>query len=105
MAEQTSDAELPYTKRLLLVKADAIRCNGCKRHLGRMPQWLNGELGHGFQCEHCGCTSTVTTEGRPYGPRYAHWQSLVDEFAGYEKLSMLEDPFQILETVVLKDEP
>jgi hypothetical protein len=78
---------------LRLVPSHAIRCNGCKRWLGRLPQWMNAELGNGHSCEHCGCTSVIVSTGRPFGPRYRYWQSLVDEFAEYERLKMLDDPW------------
>lgn len=84
---------VPVVPALKLVKSHAIRCNGCHRWLGRMPQWQNGDLGNGFQCEHCGCTSVIISEGRSYGPRYREWQSLVDEFNDYVKLGMYSDPW------------
>lgn len=89
------------TPTLLPVKSFVIHCYACKRWVGRVPQWDNGELGHGWQCEHCGNTSTIMREGRPYGPRYRHWQVLVGEFKGFAEVGMLEGLSRkwILETV------
>lgn len=101
MSGERVESPRPAHERLLLVESHAIRCNGCKRWLGRMSQWLNGELGNGFQCEHCGCTSVIMSEGRPYGPRYRAWQSLVDEFAEYERLNMLDGVFGVAESCVI----
>lgn len=98
--KDSSESAAP-TLKLLSVKTYVLHCYSCKRWVGRMPQWDNGELGHGWQCEHCGNTSTTTREGRPFGPRYRYWQSLVDEFADYERLNMLTGKMGewILETV------
>lgn len=99
------DEKVEPMLKLISVKSHVPHCYSCKCWVGRMPQWDNGELGHGWQCEHCGNTSTTIREGRPFGPRCRYWQILVDEFADYERLNMLEGDMGkwILETVVVSN--
>lgn len=76
----------------LLVKSYVYRCYGCKRWLCRLPQWA-GDDGIGG-CEHCGCTSSTFTEGRPYGPRSVIWPHLMHDWR--------ESIQPLLETVVME---
>lgn len=92
------------TPDLLLVKTYVIHCYACKAWVGRFPQWSEGDLGKGWQCGHCGNTSTTMKEGRPFGSRYRFWQEMVDEFNGFAEAGMLNGVTGqwILETVKVK---
>lgn len=89
--------------QLLSIQTFVIRCYYCKRWVGRVPQWDNGELGKGWQCD-CGSTSTTMKEGRPFGPRYRYWTTLEDEFNDFARLGMLKGVSGkwLLETVKVK---
>jgi hypothetical protein len=93
--------------RLKLVKTDRIRCFGCKAWIGRLPKWDGCELGKGWQCPKCGTTSISYDDGRPWGPRYRHWDELVQEF---EEIMASIGPNEhsyrewILSTVVVDEE-
>lgn len=102
-SDHNTTTEAPRAPQLLLVKTFVLHCYVCKRWVGRVPQWDNGELGKGWQCE-CGNTSTTIKEGRSWGPRYSHWQELVNEFNDFARLGMLEGESGkwILETVKIK---
>ena len=92
---------------LSLVKTDVLKCNGCGVWLGRLPKWYNAELGKGWSCEHCGCTSVVIQDGRPYGPRSSEWLDLEAEFSelvhDFSNSSDTDYLNWLLDTVVIKN--
>ena len=56
---------------LLSATSLVIRCGSCHTWVERVPTFLGFE--GEWHCEKCGCTSTVQTVGRPFGPKYAQW--------------------------------
>lgn len=64
--------------KLLKVQSEVIRCNGCHAWVIRVPQFTGFE--DDWQCERCGCTSTISQIGRPFAPKSRSWESIVAEF-------------------------
>lgn len=65
--------------KLLKLTSMIIRCGGCKTWVLRQPWYLGDDIGF-WQCDKCGSTSSIISEGRPYGPRSKKWAQLVEEF-------------------------
>lgn len=84
--------------QLLLAKSYVFTCTSCHSWQGRIPQFWGQDLGKGYQCEKCGCTSVNIREGRPYGSKSKAWEWVKPEF---EKLWRFVIPYD-MDTVITK---
>lgn len=63
---------------LLRVESEVIVCAQCHRWVIRVPQFTGFD--DDWQCEYCGCTSTVSHIGRSFGPKSREWDRIVSDF-------------------------
>jgi len=66
----------------MLLRCESVKfiCTGCHRWYTRFPAFLGNILDKGDYCEHCGCTSFISSRGRPFGPKSRQWKIILDEW-------------------------
>ena len=68
-----------------------------------MPAWYCGQLGKGWTCHVCGCSSVRIRAGRHYGPKAKEWPALMKEFDDDIRHCILIDKEWALEWVVMPE--